>query len=127
LYYNIAGASLMPLSFYFAVQHGLEAIIVPWVSTFIVLCVVWIRITLRKIEIGFSRYLNNLFHPMAASLLLLISLSLFNNGIGRIDFFNTHLIVKVLTSLVAGGSVYLGYLWFFDRAFLRNFKMLIRR
>ena len=46
--YNAACALFMSISFYFAVQHGLNAIIIPWMTTFIFMCIIWITITIKK-------------------------------------------------------------------------------
>ena len=68
LYFHAALAILMSISFFFAVKEGLHAILIPWFTTYIVLCVIWILITIKKLGIGLFQYALNLSVPFFACL-----------------------------------------------------------
>src|SRR5438876_352891 len=66
--YFVACAILVSLSFFLAVPYGLEAALIPWFTTYVVLSVSWIAITTRKIGITHGVYLKGLSIPFAATL-----------------------------------------------------------
>ncbi len=124
LHYNLACVLFMPLSFYFAVLHGLDAMVIPWLTTFAVLSSVWMAITIKKIGINVNVYLKNLIHIGIASLLMLISVYIFHDYLcGLIEALN-HTIIKCFLSILVGGMVYSAYLWLFDNELILQIKRL---
>lgn len=120
LYYNMVSVIAMPISFYFAVQHGLNAIAIPWVTTYLLLCILWIYISIRKFGIGISQYLANMRHPFIGTSIMSISLLLLN-------YCNRYVgkalePVLFVVSVMIGVLAYSCYFWFANRDFVKNLK-----
>jgi O-antigen/teichoic acid export membrane protein len=126
VYYHIAGVLTMPVSFYFAVKYGLNAIIIPWMTVFVILTTSWIIITIKTIGVSIIDYVNNLRNPILGAGLMLISLTIFRHLITPIDFINENYILRLSISLVIGGISYVGYQWFSDREFIFSIKRLLK-
>jgi O-antigen/teichoic acid export membrane protein len=122
LYYNGVSVVLMPISFYFAVKHGLNAIAIPWITTYLILCICWIFISINKFGIKTSRYVKNLMHPFCATVIMSAVLMICHG----------HKIVMekpLLSSLglsILGVLLYGGYFIIFDHKFILNLKSKLR-
>ena len=124
LCYHMVCAVLMPVSFFFAVKYGLNAIIIPWFTTFVVICSGWILITIKKIGVGLNEYLHVLMVPFAAVILMA-------SGVISVKYFITisnisggGFIYQLLLSVLCGAIVYGAFLWIFDKQLLRELKAL---
>lgn len=124
LYFNIVRAILLPISFYFAVQYGSDAILIPWFTVYIITCCSWIVLTLRKIRISLLEYLNKLLPPIKATLVMAISVIVCD--VATITEGLT-LTSDLLVKIVIGAFFYTTYLWFFNRQLFRDFLMLRRK
>lgn len=123
--FNLLCCMVMPVSFYFAVKHGLDAIVIPWISIFIVICVLWTLLTINKIGVGFKAYFRGLLTPVSAvafmSAVVWILKSQFSTGmIGNI-YINT------AASIVMGAIAYAGYIWVVDRKYIMDTFTLFRK
>jgi len=118
--YTVTCVILVSLSFFLAVPYGLEAALIPWFTTYVVLSVSWIAITARKIGITPGVYLKGLFIPVAATLTMASAIQLLSILGG--DYLNS---LGQLSSLIIkcgiGASTYIMFLWVFDK---RIFNML---
>jgi len=123
VYYHIAGIVLMPISFYFAVPYGLNGIIFPWMSSFVILTVSWIIITLRTIGIPISVYIRNMANPAIASMIMFLVVILFRSITSSVDLINSNILIKLGSSLTIAVMVYLGYIWMFER----NIILLVKK
>lgn len=123
LYFNAVMAIFMPISFYFAVNYGLNAILIPWVTTYLFICLVWIILTLKKIGVNMNSYLKILFMPFTATMIMSVSIILF--GYLQTLFFS-HIItvVSLMAEITLGGLVYVSCLWYFDRDIFYSIKKL---
>jgi len=124
LYYDLAGAVIMPISFYFALQYGFDQVIVPWFTSYVLINVVMIAYTLNKINIKYMTYLSNLMVPIlgtiAMALFIHFSSVVFDlPAVTGADYMHVFLF-KVLI----GAAVYLSYIWIFDRSFFSKIKLL---
>jgi len=127
LYYNIVSVIVMPISFYIAVKHGLNGIVVPWLSSYLVLSAGWIVISIRKIGISFSGYCSNVAHPFFASILMCIAVSLVHRQ--NYLFFlsgKMHSLLVLIVSILVGAIFFGGYFWFVDKKFLISLRSLIK-
>ena len=127
MFYHIAGVLLMPVSFYLAVPYGLNAIIFPWMSTFVLLCGSWILITLKKIGIPITTYIRNLMTPITASAIMMIMVSAFRYSLSSYNIIMNNNLIKFILSAGIGGLFYLGCIWFIDRNLILNVKLLRRK
>jgi len=122
---NAVLAIAMPISFYFAVQYGLNAILIPWFTVYMAICLIWIVITLKKIEVPLFKYLRTINTPIIGSLVM--SVPVF--GIGRIlsvylGMQNPVLMLSI--KIFTGAATYLLYLYVFDKEAFRILGKLRR-
>ncbi|MCB9059521.1 MAG: lipopolysaccharide biosynthesis protein [Calditrichae bacterium] len=125
LSYNTVTAILMAVSFYFAVQFGFMAILIPWFTTYIFLRVSWMLITLRKLGIPAFSYVKNIRHIFIASALMFAAVRLLT-FILHLEMFDNSALFNLVTKVITGGSVYLVYILFFEKEMLLNVKKMIR-
>jgi O-antigen/teichoic acid export membrane protein len=128
VYYNVASIVLMSISFYFAVQHGLYAIVIPWLTTNLIIGVVWTLVTLKKMGLPLSRYCLNLSKPFLATLLVAMAVeSCIKAGhTYYIAGISQPLQIVVISGFV-GISCYVLFFWYFDRDFLFSLKKMFAR
>lgn len=126
LYYYACSAVCMPVSFAFAARYGLDAIAVPWLTTYVVLCVVWIWLSVNKLGIGLPAYLGALSTPFGASALM--SVVLYGASHYAIAAWgDSYRLAVVLVSGTLSVLVYAAYYWWFDRDYLLSLKTLAAR
>jgi len=112
--FHLMCSMVMPASFFFAVQYGLGAIVVPWVTIFIVICLLWTLITVRKIGIPLRDYAKNLVNPLLAAGLMSLTVTALRASPLQNIYGST------IGCVLVGASAYAGYLWVFDRKFLKT-------
>jgi O-antigen/teichoic acid export membrane protein len=128
LYYNIVSAICMAVAFFLAVPYGLYAITLPWVTVYLVLCLGWIYISIKKFGIPLSKYLVNIKHPFIATAIMAIILFILHSK-SIFPMFSSKLFVyPVFVGLIMlVVVVYCGYFWFIDREFVFSLKKFIKR
>lgn len=124
LYINLIMTVGMGISFYFAVQKGLHAIVVPWLTTYVLACLGWIIFTVKRIEVGLYNYVARLLHPFLATVVMFWVINtlkkyLYSTG----TVFDNRLIVLV-ASVVVGGIFYVSYFLLFNRQALTMIRNL---
>ena len=124
LYFNIACAVFMSVSYYLAVNHvgpEKESILLPWFTTYAAITIVWLGFTNLKLRISTSRYLKSLRAPFLGMLAIAAT-------VGGIDYWMAGyeigellaLATKIACSLLIYGAV----LWLLEGAFLRSLLAL---
>jgi O-antigen/teichoic acid export membrane protein len=126
MYFHGICALLMPISFWWAVRFGLNAIIVPWLTVYVALCLIWIGITLKKMGISIIRYILNLKAPFFA--LIVLSVSMMSCELLRPHDLDCTIILAfwIAVKLIIGGGLYLIVLWILDKDLFKKVKSLIR-
>lgn len=127
MYYNAACALFMSISFYFAVKHGLNGILIPWFTIFPVLSILFIIVTLVKIEVEIRAYLKKLSMPVLATFVMCVSVILCTRAVSFLPdkYVNDWLVLGV--KVASGALSYLGSLFLFDRSFLQKSYNMLRR
>ena len=127
LYYNVLQAGFMGISFYFAVGHGLNWIILPWMLTSNFLSAFWILVTIKKIKIPLFAYIQNLVPQLIATFFMAVLIFLFDNI--ALFLINIKIIpVLKLSFLISLGSLsYLTILFLIDNTLLNDLKKLKKR
>jgi len=124
LYFNLTSAILMPLSFYFAVKYGLHAILIPWFTTYLLICAIWIFITLTSLEIHLSSYFERLSKPVIGTLLMSISVLILSTFFTRYFPGQYNNLFLLLVKIITGGFIYVSYLWVFDKNLFYSLQKL---
>ncbi len=126
LAFNATMATVMPISFIIAVRFGMNAIIIPWLTTYVLICALWATVTIRKVGITPTTYFRNLFPTVMATAAMSFGV-LLTTKLWQIERLSHQHGLVILSSKVAiGGLCYLGYLWFFDRTIFEDFRRLKR-
>jgi hypothetical protein len=118
-------ALFLPISFYFAVQHGLKAILVPWFTTYLFICAGWILITLKKIRIPLGVYGRNFLNPLAATLMMSVAVMICKYSLDYLRLTKP-LLIAVIIEVLVGAFIYTLYLWRFDRGLFEGIRKLIK-
>ena len=125
--YNAVCALSMSIGFYFAVKHGLHAMLIPWLTIFPALCIVFIIATLKKLNVGISAYLKKLSMPALATLVMFVFVLLCAKAILFLPNLYPKAWMLLGIKIVAGVSSYLGFLFIFDRNFLQKSYNMLRK
>ncbi len=124
LVFHGALAFFMPISFFFAAPYGMNAYLIPWFTTYLLTCLVWIAVTLKKLDIPFPVYLENLGNPFKGTLLMTLGVVSAGYGISLMHLTGHQLLWLVAAKIVVGIACYVGYLWFFDKQLFRDLQKL---
>ncbi len=125
LYFDISLAVLMGISFYFAVQYGIEGAIVPWFTTYLLLCSIMTIVTLRKIGIKIRTYIKVLSNPILAVIIMSAGVLLFELLINMMfELENKKNVYLLIMKIGVGSLTYFSYFWLFDRGVFHKFKEL---
>jgi len=117
LYYQLACAVFMPVSFYLIIPYGLNAIIIPWLTINPILCLVWVYITIRKIGITVPTYCANIMGSIVASVVMVCAVTALRYGVDRAPF-DLVLGAQLALYVIGGGVAYLLVLFKFERALI---------
>ena len=125
LYFSIVLVVGMGVSFYFVVPYGMEAMIIPWVTTYLLLCGIWTIVTIKKIGINISMYVKNIISPIVGTIIMIIGLIIMEHALSEVSADgNITLIWAVALKIIAGCALYVFYLWLFDREIFVKVKEL---
>ncbi|NLE01327.1 MAG: hypothetical protein GX640_15785, partial [Fibrobacter sp.] len=113
---------------YLALTKDLNSIITPWISSYIILTVSWILITIHKLGITLKQYLFNLSSSLIASSVMCIFLFL-------IDFYNfssfvnsiSNKYVYLSSSIIFGAIVYSGIIMLTEKKFIAGLRGLLKK
>lgn len=121
LYYQLVCAVLMPVSFYLVIPYGLNAIIIPWLTINPILCLAWVYITIRIIDIKLSEYLRNIMGVMVASTVMFISVKVLRYllSLGAFDYSP---VFQLGVCLILGCFSYCLILWKLERELVSKIK-----
>lgn len=115
LYFNIFNTTFLPVSFYFTCKHGINVLVLPWITVFPLICVGWTWVTLSKIDISLYDYLKNLLHPLGASIFMLVALLTIQYTFRNLGFLSSASLKSLIFLILTGAICYLGYLVMFEK------------
>lgn len=128
LYFHALLAIFMGFSFYYAVEYGLNAILIPWFTTYLLICTIWTVVTLKKINIDLTSYIKNLFNPVMAVIVMATGVILIDIVFNNIENLNTYDLIQVLLAKITAGVIlYIGYLWIFNRQIFHQINDLRKK
>ncbi len=126
LVFNIVLAVFMPVSFFFAARHGIHAILIPWLTAYIVINIGWFVYTLRKIDIPITSYLGSLKIPSLVTAAMAAAVIVSDRAVGTAIFPGGNIHGSLAIDVLIGASVYMFLLWKFDSRHLKSIKSLIK-
>jgi O-antigen/teichoic acid export membrane protein len=126
LAFNSILAVLMPLSVLIAAQAGFEFVVVPWVTIFPIVCMVWIRSVLNTLGIDPLSYLKQFVAPLLACLVMIVGVLSSQAVFGAVFPSFRELPLRVAQEIALGGLLYIGYLILFDRSIVKRLWALHR-
>jgi len=116
LYFHASLAVGMGASFYFVVPYGIDSIVIPWFTTYLLICGIWTIVTIKKLDINIVRYIKNVSSPLYGTFIMAIGLIIIDNAINKITMHNDFwFAASVVMKILLGGAIYVIYLWKFDR------------
>ena len=125
LAFQVVMICFLPLSFFIVAPLGLQAIIIPWFTTYLFISLAWNYFTLKTIGVNSFVYLNNLASPIGGTIVMILAVV----GYSNLDiFFGKALsqteIIDLLAKILIGGASYFSYFYFFFFFTLSKIKYL---
>lgn len=128
LLYNALVATLMPLSFFLAVKYGFKAILIPWLTVYPVITIIWIIFTTSQIKISIIQYLKNLGSPLISVLVMSLSLIPFEYfSVNLVENYRISIGINFGMKIVIGAITYIGSMWIFDKQAFVQFNQLRKK
>lgn len=119
LYLNIIHCLVLPVSFYFAANYGLNYLVIPWITVNPIIRLGYTWITLRKLGISILDYLKTFLQPSFATMVMLSALFLSKSFyFGRLSPDIIDLRVYVGFIIIIGALTYSAYIVMFRRNLL---------
>jgi len=113
---TLIGALVLPISFYIGARYdGINGVALAWLVTRPFLFAIVTIQTVRVVGLTFTRYLSGLWHPVMASVVMVVIVALAQMYLGAVS----PLISLAVSSLV-GGLVYCAYHVLFNAAALQE-------
>ncbi len=127
VYAGLFGLIIYPLSFYIASKHGLNAMVIPWITTIPMERMVFTWITLRKLGIPVAQYCKSLIHPILATACMIAALFLAKSTLfGMSDSILSGQKMQVLITVIVCACTYLFYCFVFQRSFVFSVLSLMK-
>jgi O-antigen/teichoic acid export membrane protein len=124
LVFHGALAFFMSISFYLAAPYGMNAYLFPWFITYLVICLTWIMVTIKKLNISVNTYLENLGKPTMGTLLMAVGVLATGYGVSLLHITAYSPVWTVTAKIIVGVLCYVGYLWFFDKQLFLDLQKL---
>lgn len=121
-WFNAVRAVVMSVSFAIAARYGLNAMLIPWFTVYVLLCTIWIVVTNKKIGLNMNDYLGSLKSAMMATGVMILGVLGIDSLIDLFLLSDMNLIIMVLFKVLVGAFFYIGYIWFFDRDMIKAIK-----
>jgi O-antigen/teichoic acid export membrane protein len=122
LYFHMASAILMPIAFYFSARQGLNAMIVPWFTVYMLVCSVWILVTLKMLNISILFYLRNIVHPFVAAIFMFFCVSGYQLMAVYLPASFLSQAYMLAGKICVGAVVYVLYILMFDKVLIDDFR-----
>lgn len=112
----------MATSFYLAAKNGLNAMLIPWFTTYMVVCGIWVYLTIKKIGITASEYLANIVNPVMATVLMYVAVTGSSILIEMLIYRSESFLYSMISKITVGSLFYLTYLYFYERKLFYSLK-----
>lgn len=126
VYAGLIGLLIYPLSFYIASKHGLNAMVIPWITAVPIVRIAFTWITLRKLKISPAQYGKSLIHPILATACMISSLLLARGLLFMSDSILSGQKMQVLITMIVCACTYLFYCFVFQRSFVFSVLSLMK-
>ncbi len=113
--FHLANTLLMPVTIFIVARYGFNALAFPWITVYPLVCVGWTWITLRKLNISVSKYLQVFSTPFLATLFMIVGIWGTQLALNIIWLMPRSLKLILSQEIVAGIIIYTTYLLFFER------------
>lgn len=119
---SIAGAVVMPVAFLIGLNWGLPGITYAWIAGFAAVLAIALYWTLPAIEIPLGNLVKALQPPVVAAFVMGLAVYIVGH---LLDAGVVGPIVRLLAMVGTGGVTYLGWLYLFERASLREIIAIV--
>ena len=127
MYFNGITAVIMTVSFYYAAQFDIYAMIFPWCISYVLLSLWWIFYTIKCIDISVSVYISNIIMVIIASFFMMMAILSYKYYGNILPFSGYGLLPVLLYKVAVGILVYSGIIYFFDRELVNDLLFFFRR
>lgn len=113
--FHLANTILMPISIFIVARYGFNALVLPWITVYPVVCAGWTWVTLRKLNISVSKYLQVFYTPFLATLFMIAGIWGVKLFLNEIQFITINPNVIFIQNIVVGVILYSTFLLLFER------------
>lgn len=118
LYFQLINIIFMPVSIYIASLYGLRMLFIPWLVLYPLISVVWIWVTIRKLDISFAKYSMTVIGPALAAILMIFAVKMILFLMSRFVFSISDYRAILFHEMFIGLFLYIAYLIYFERKIL---------
>ena len=126
VYFHLVCVALMPAALYLAAPFGFDALVIPWLVVYPVICLTWTIITVRALGIPINQYLKASIHVLTALVLIGVVKGLFVL-LPRAHFESRGPMAFLVQQVAVAGTLYVSYLWFREKDILAELWSLRSR
>ena len=120
LYVNLINVLLLPLSFYIAAKHSLNALAIPWITIYPLIRFGFTWITIKKLGISIFEYIKNLLHPFLATISM-VSVLFLIKYVSLYTYIFSSLKFSLILMIISGVISYFTYILVFQKHILISF------
>jgi O-antigen/teichoic acid export membrane protein len=123
--YHLICAIIMPISFYYAVRGGLDTILIPWFTLYVLIAIIFTIFTLRVMGVSLTTYLKCMINATLGTVLMSLAIIYLQQGL-HLECISKYLMIQVAIQVIIGATVYTLYMWNFERSMLLAVKNIIK-
>lgn len=124
LRFNAICMMFIPVSFYFAAQYGLHAIVIPWLTTYLVIYVSWILFTISKLGISVPEYLKSLYPAVLATIIMVSIYELYVMMSGLLQLVIWNIYLDFVLKVIISGGIYIATVYILDREIFKKLRTM---
>lgn len=115
--FNLVAVLTMSASFYVAVQYRMNAILIPWLTTYVLLCGWWIVRTISAIGVSIPSYFSKIRVPAIAAFVMAMAL-IGVEAAGEAMMLDVRYLLFI--EILVGAMTYVSLIWLLDRKLVHS-------
>ncbi len=127
IYINAILLLSMSVAYYFTVPRGLNAILIPWLTVYVVICCGWIFFTARVIGVRAVEYIRNIYASIIATSIMILSVLFVKYLLSGVLASDQKELFQLLICVLLGGMTYIGTIFRLDQEVVLIVMKIIRR
>jgi len=115
---------VLPISIYISACYSFEALIIPWIMIYPILCIFWILYNNFVFRISLMDYFLSVYRPLIGTVLAIVVALIIHSIVGKLLVLKN--VELLLTELCVFVATYIVYLLQFERKIFNELAVMIR-